>query len=115
MSFVVTVERSPDETRVIAVGTYGQGSHGNGHAAEVVRAVRAVAGDEVRRIVVDLSKVHYDFGDSIGRVFLDHADDPRVEFLLSKGSGPGWKGLLSLLLPMWGAAGDALRGRIRFV
>lgn len=94
--------------RVTVTGTLGIGSAGNGQAGEILDAVRdARAQPGCRRVLLDLSQLVYEYGNSIGAVFYEE----RVDVILNPDCAKAWNGLLSMVDPRWPRV---LGGRVRF-
>jgi hypothetical protein len=80
-------------------GNYGVGSAGNEDADAIVQELRSILGKtDGAPVVLDMSGMHYEWGDAIGSAFVGEEFE-KVEYRLNIKCEKAWSVLLSLI---WG-------------
>ncbi len=108
----ISVTESGSTLTVSVSGEYRPGSSGNQDARQIITAIdSAIHGRQFDSLVIDLSRMNYQWGDAIAIIFHKYRDS-NPTFLLAMGCSESWKGLLNMTLPSWS---ETLEKQIRFV
>ena len=108
----ITSKTDRQVVTICVQGCYGYGSGGNEAASRIRAAIDAAIKESPDlTLVIDLSKMEYEFGDAIGFLFHRYAELP-LHFRLSTSHAAAWNGLLTMTMPDWVSQ---LGGRIVFV
>jgi hypothetical protein len=97
----ITSRMNQQVVTICVQGRYGYGSSGNQDASKIREAIDvAIKVAPIAALVIDLSEMHYEFGDAIGVLFHRYRD-LQPSFRLSAADANAWNGLLTMIMPDW--------------